>query len=132
MARKEVDYLDILLLLRFISTFTIPSLILSQFLSLLDELLLRLTVHGYYFASSPDTLSDFVFLFLFISTRSHMRNRSPLSLLKSTSLISGHNRTSFETQLRVQTKTYSKFQSSSRVSPNIYFSLLLLNIIVPF
>ena len=55
-ARKEVDYLDILLLLRFISTFTIPSLILSQFLSLLDELL-RLTVHGYYFASSPDTLS---------------------------------------------------------------------------
>jgi len=54
-ARKEVDYLDILLLLRFISTFTIPSLILSQFLSLLDELL-RLTVHGY-FASSPDTLS---------------------------------------------------------------------------
>lgn len=87
MARKEVDYLDILLLLRFISTFTIPSLILSQFLSLLDELLLRLTVHGYYFASSPDTLSDFVFLFLFISTRSHMRNRSPLSLLKSTSLI---------------------------------------------
>lgn len=34
--------------------------------------------------------------------------------------------------LRVQTKTYSKFQSSSRVSPNIYFSLLLSNIIVPF
>lgn len=55
--------------------------------SQLDELLLRLTVHGYYFASSPDTLSDFVFLFLFISTRSHMRNRSLLSLLKSTSLI---------------------------------------------
>lgn len=66
-----------IIILRFISTFTIPSLILSQFLNLLDELL-RLTIHGYYFASSPDTLiSDFVFLlFLFISTRSHIRNRS--------------------------------------------------------
>lgn len=74
MARKEVDYLDILLLLRFISTFTIPSLILSQFLSLLDELL-RLTVHGYYFASCPSTLSPILcFCFRYFYTVLHQKS----------------------------------------------------------
>jgi len=111
-ARKEVDYLDILLLLRFISTFTIPSLILSQFLSLLDELL-RLTVHGYYFASSPSTLSLILcFYFCLSFTRSHIRNRSLLSFLKLISLI---HHISVTTKLPVENAREKRVQDSNLI-----------------
>lgn len=99
----------IITLLRFISTFTIPSLILSQFLSLLDELL-RLTVHGYYCASSPGTLSPILcFCFCLSSIRSHMRNHFLLSL-KLISFIRSCNRTSFKTRLRTQEKNVGSNQ----------------------